>query len=99
MTLRGTIRDGQVRLESASDLPDGTRVDVRPVAGESLMDLFRRHAISDPSLPRDFATEIDHYLYGLPKRNRRKAKAKAAGDGRAGGRKKKAKRSSKKSRG
>ncbi len=69
MTLRGTIRNGRVELDHVSSMPDGTHVEVTPSKSESLMDLFRRNAIRDPSIPKDYAAEIDHYLYGLPKRN------------------------------
>jgi hypothetical protein len=71
------MRDGQVRLDGESTIPDGTPVDIRPAASESLLDLIRRHTIRDPSLPKDFAAELDHYLYGLPKRTK-KRKAKTA---------------------
>ncbi len=68
MTLRGTIRNGKVELDSETTLPEGTRVDVEPSAAESLLDLVLRHSVSDPTIPKDFASELDHYMYGLPKR-------------------------------
>lgn len=83
MTLRGTIRNGKVELDSETTLPEGTRVDVEPSAAESLLDLVLRHSVSDPTIPKDFASELDHYMYGLPKRNgkaktRKRAKPAAA---------------------
>ena len=78
MTLRGTMRDGQVRLDSESTIPDGTPVDIRPAASESLLDLIRRHTVRDPSLPKDFALELDHYLYGHPKRTKKRKAKKTA---------------------
>ncbi len=77
MTLRGTYRNGHVELDGGAALPDGTRVDVAPAKSESLLDIFRRNAIHDPSLPKDFASELDHYLYGHPKRNGKHAQKPA----------------------
>ncbi len=84
MTLRGTIKNGHVQLESASDLPDGTPVDVRPAQPRTLAERLLEHAIDDPTLPKDFASEIDHYLYGTPKRNgKRTTKGRRATGARA----------------
>lgn len=68
MSLRGTIRNGRVELDAETSLPDGTRVDIEPSGAESLLELVRRHSIDDPSAPKDLAANLDHYLYGTPKR-------------------------------
>jgi hypothetical protein len=83
MTLRGTFRNGKVELDAGATLPDGTRVDVEPAKQESLLDFFLRHTMSDPSLPKDYASELDHYLYGHPKRNGKPVRKKATSKSRA----------------
>lgn len=32
------------------------------------LDLIESHAIDDDDLPADYSINLDHYLYGLPKR-------------------------------
>ncbi len=79
MTYRGTVNKGRITLESPIDLPDGTRVSVRPAHARhskkrrraSPSTLYERLAPiigKARGLPRDFARNLDHYLYGLPKR-------------------------------
>lgn len=77
MTLRGTIRNGKVELDETADLADGTVVDISPASRMDLLEFLKRNAVSDPSLPKDYAAELDHYLYGLPKQNGRKSRRSA----------------------
>ncbi len=35
---------------------------------QNWLDLIESHAIDDDQLPVDYSINIDHYLYGLPKR-------------------------------
>ena len=84
MSLRGTIRDGKVEFEGGTNLPEGTPVEVRQVESETLLDKLLRHSVADPSLPKDYASELDHYLYGHPKRNGRVSKSRSASDGKRG---------------
>ncbi len=35
------------------------------------LDYFFEHAIDAPDLPEDYSENLDHYLYGLPKRTDR----------------------------
>lgn len=48
------------------------QVVAKRIPGESLIEFLERNAVSDPSLPKDFSAELDHYTYGLPKRKGRK---------------------------
>lgn len=75
MTYRGHIENGKVVLDDGVDLPDGTPVDVRPSKGakrskskatvtKGLLALAGRAE----GLPPDAARNLDHYLYGHPKR-------------------------------
>lgn len=72
MTIRGTIRKGKVELEAGANLPDGTKVAVRPLtaAQPSVYRLYdlALDATEDDGLPADYAAESDHYLYGAPRR-------------------------------
>lgn len=78
--LHGKVVNGVIILENGETLPDGTIVRVEPLkavkASESVKDVSQlremllSHAgvISDPQLPKDLAENLDHYLYGTPKR-------------------------------
>lgn len=68
MTLRGTVRNGMVELESPGALAEGTSVDVNPTARSPLVRALLKHSVTDPATPKDFASELDHYVHGTPKR-------------------------------
>lgn len=64
--LEATVRGGQLVLDSAIPLPDGTRVQVRVESAEAdpLMFLAENAA---PTGQRDLADRHDHYIYGTPR--------------------------------
>ncbi|MCY2950887.1 MAG: hypothetical protein NTU53_02795 [Planctomycetota bacterium] len=72
MTYRGHIKNGVVVLDEPAELPEGAEVKVEldppkpaePPIGQKLM----RWAGVLKSLPPDASRNIDHYLYGHPKR-------------------------------
>ena len=74
MTYRGRIKNGLVVLEGPESPPEGAEVTVSVV--ESLPPTkvpprrrrFPRSAGIIKDLPPDFSANIDHYLYGAPKR-------------------------------
>ncbi len=79
MTLHGQIRNGLVVLDKSGVLPDGTEVTVRPVLGRAkprkspkksvkAKRKIMRFAGKAKGLPADAARNLDHYLYGHPKR-------------------------------
>ncbi len=75
MLLEGVVRNGKIEIEPHQELPEGTRVLVRPktenIEGESgptLLSLMKLVGTCD-DLPADFAAEHDHYIHGTPKRN------------------------------
>ncbi len=77
MTLRGHVENGVVVLDQSGTLPDGTRVTVRPIAGKKGRKSERLLTVSKElaslsgqatDLPEDAARNLDHYLYGHPKR-------------------------------
>ena len=71
--------DGKVLIpDETVDLPQGCKLEVVVTSkaepptggGESLLDLVERlkQMPSDPDWPEDGAAQLDHYLYGTPKR-------------------------------
>ena len=79
--LTGKVIDGVVVFENGESLPEGTSVRVEAITvgsePETDPDDFRRlrekllsfaGVINDPELPTDFSDNIDHYLYGTPKK-------------------------------
>ncbi len=79
MTLHGQIRNGLVVLDQSRGLPDGTEVTVRPVRDRAkpgkrskksakAKRKIMRFTGKAKGLPRDAARNLDHYLYGHPKR-------------------------------
>jgi hypothetical protein len=82
MTVRGVIKKGKVLLNTPCVLPDGTEVEVRPVKKSrkpakppgskkrprSLAERLRNVIGKANGLPPDASLNVDHYLYGLSKR-------------------------------
>jgi hypothetical protein len=81
MMLRGKIKNGRVTLDNPKALPDGTEVEIRPVKKprkamkkpkktkpRSLAERLAPFIGKAKGLPPDMSVNLDHYLYGLPKR-------------------------------
>jgi hypothetical protein len=78
MTYAGHIVNGVVVLDDAVTLPEGTAVKVEPVElphteGEeseipTLYERLKPFIGKVEGLPPDMSVNLDHYLYGLPKR-------------------------------
>jgi hypothetical protein len=81
MTVRGKIKNGKVLLDNPKALPDGTEVEVRPVKRKgkkpgkgkkppprSLTERLAPFIGVVKDLPSDMSVNLDHYLYGHPKR-------------------------------
>lgn len=82
--LTGKVVNGVVVFENGETLPDGTIVKVEPLeeskSSESSHDvphdiqrlremlLSFAGVINDPDLPTDLSDNLDHYLYGTPKK-------------------------------
>jgi hypothetical protein len=77
MVYRGYVENGVIRLEDTPVLPEGAAVEVRFLAAndsleeknypnlyESIKDLVGKAE----GLPPDASINLDHYLYGAPKR-------------------------------
>jgi hypothetical protein len=79
MTYKGHVKNGVIVLDEPSDLPDGTQVEVLPVRSEqsetsegppppTVAERYRRFIGKAEGLPPDYSVNLDHYLYGMPKR-------------------------------
>jgi hypothetical protein len=80
MVYRGKLKNGVVVLDDVSGLPEGTEVAVRPVKvkvrdklkgpkkPQKLRRSLMKFAGKAKGLPRDASRNVDHYLYGHPKR-------------------------------
>jgi hypothetical protein len=82
VTFRGKIKKGKVLLDDPAALPDGTEVEVRPIKkprtptkttkakkrSRSLAERYAPFIGKAKGLPADMSVNLDHYLYGLPKR-------------------------------
>lgn len=79
MVYRGHVRHGKIELEADVRLPDGAVVTVEVQGNgseaeapgeqtEPLGKTLMRHAGTADGLPADAARNLDHYLYGTPKR-------------------------------
>ena len=79
MTFRGKVKNGRVLLDNPKALPEGTEVEVRPikVRGKPGKGKKRPRSLAEQMapfigkakhLPSDLSVNLDHYLYGHPKR-------------------------------
>jgi hypothetical protein len=69
--MKGMVKNGVVVLPSESKLPDGTVVEVAPVAPETVDPPFLQELLKlakDRDWPEDFALNHAHYAKGHPKR-------------------------------
>jgi hypothetical protein len=78
MTYHGKVKNGVVVLDEAARLPEGAEVRVdlvnatgaRPSEDESptLYERLKPFIGAAKGLPPDASVNVDHYLYGLPKK-------------------------------
>lgn len=79
MVYRGTVRNGVIQLNRRVKLPEGVDVVVETIVprkkhskskkrNRTLADRLTSVIGKATGLPADGAMNIDHYLYGLPKR-------------------------------
>ena len=78
MVYRGHVENGVIRLEDSATLPDGAEVRVVVVQrdeppqsdgpGVSLYDRLKPLIGAIKDLPPDASVNVDHYLYGHPKK-------------------------------
>lgn len=82
MTLHGHIENGAIKFDAPLALPEGAAVEVQlqvmpPKADEqpaatpeppTLLERMKEFVGTFEGLPADASTNLDHYLYGSPKR-------------------------------
>jgi len=69
MTYRGKVtKAGTVVLDDPKALPRGTVVSVRPLKADGAQAGIMKYAGKAKGLPRDASRNVDHYLYGHPKK-------------------------------
>jgi hypothetical protein len=78
MVYRGHVENGMIRLEDAPILAEGVEAEVRLVTEgapreeeekiPSVCEAMRDFVGKAEGLPPDASINLDHYLYGLPKR-------------------------------
>ncbi len=77
MVYRGHVRNGKIELDENASLPEGVQVRIEVVLadnsgrdkrGRSLYDRLKPFIGSAKGLPADASVNVDHYLYGHPKR-------------------------------
>jgi hypothetical protein len=78
MTLQGHVRNGVVLLDNGATLPEGAEVRVElvparqdpppPSETPTLYDGLEPFIGKAKGLPADMSVNLDHYLYGTPKR-------------------------------
>ena len=75
MTYQGTIKNGVIVVEPGADLPEGAHVRIEvdlPETANSDQEadpLLRMTELAVETGVSDLATNVDHYLYGHPKRD------------------------------
>lgn len=74
MTYRGHVKSGQIVLDEAVELPEGSAVKVELVTSrdekprdDDLNAVLLRHAGKGNDLPTDLAANHDYYAHGKPK--------------------------------
>lgn len=76
MVVPGHVKNGVIVLDDPVTLPEGAAVSVQVVAtpqesaivGPTLLERLRAVVGAAQTLPPDAASNIDHYLYGHPRR-------------------------------
>ena len=73
MSFKGTVKNGVVVLPPGVSLADGTQVEVVATESAAGQDPFTQ-AVSKvakprPHWPKDYSRNLDHYLYGGPKKS------------------------------
>lgn len=73
MSFKGTVKNGVVVLPPDAKLPEGAAVEVIPEELQAENDPFPAAVLeatkSRPHWPKDYARNVDHYLYGVTKQS------------------------------
>jgi len=73
VSFKGTVKNGVVVQPPEAKLPEGAEVEVIPNEWRPEDDPFvaaaQRVAKPRPHWPRDYTRNLDHYLYGVPRKS------------------------------
>lgn len=70
MSITATVENDTIKLP-AGTLPNGTQVRIEPIPAEppkSFSERYAKYIGCVKDTPPDLAANVDHYLYGTPKR-------------------------------
>jgi len=74
MTYHGYVENGRVVLDESTVLPEGARVcvvvDSSSDPKSPALQWLSENAVMNDVCPGDLADQHDHYLYGVPKKDR-----------------------------
>lgn len=77
MSITAIVENGTIKLPEGVHLPDGTTVKIEAVtepegqpSGKTFAERFAKYIGVVDDMPADLAENIDHYLYGAPKRTK-----------------------------
>jgi hypothetical protein len=80
MVYRGTVKNGVIIFDEPPPIPEGADVSVRLLKGKpkkakpsSNYEHYKSCIGTAKGLPADASINIDHYLYGAPKRKQNRA--------------------------
>ena len=78
MEIEGVVQNGVIVPDAECPLPEGTKVHITPTAESNgpqttiwdrLRELAKKFENEPCALPTDLSVNVDHYLYGMPKRS------------------------------
>jgi predicted DNA-binding antitoxin AbrB/MazE fold protein len=70
MPYKGHVKNGVIVIEEPVDIPEGTEVSIEVAGGDgpTLAERLASVIGTAKALPDDAAENLDHYLYGTPKK-------------------------------
>ena len=78
MVIRGRVKGGRIEVNKKVRLPEGARVEITVLDNgakakakqiPTILERLKPIVGKAKGLPRDAAKNLDHYLYGLPKKS------------------------------
>ena len=77
MSITATVENDTIKLPAGVHLPDGTTVKIEEIpeperqpSGKTFAERFAKYIGMVDDMPTDLAENLDHYLYGAPKRTK-----------------------------
>ena len=77
MSITATVENDTIKLPAGVHLPDGTTVKIEAIveperqpSGKTFAERYAKYIGVVKDMPPDLAENLDHYLYGAPKRSK-----------------------------